>query len=386
MDEDYLVRASHQSSAEMLQIRSVKLVTSSTSLMSSANQHDIDALIQRNQQLELIAQEYTRLENLIEYAAQGRDLIMYAGDNPVYIDVLLSVSAQLSERKEADGYSFLYADFVTRRIINFNSAALALLGYSRDELLKLTIRDLESVPGSAEAQPSSTEVQNYAATYRHRLGHQVVVRVFKRIEPGIGDDVVVYRLEDRSLHKRLWRELHRREASGFDFQQALKALNAVTLELSRIDDFDSLCRQTVEFASRRLEFERVGMWFADLESHTMSGSYGVDEFGGVRSEHDQRWTFGDGSFVMDFARGKTEAAWSTSNSPIFNQKSEVIGYGWHIAAPILSGSQFIGILTCDNYLSGQPIKEYEPELLYLYAQAVGGLMESIREREQRQGD
>lgn len=350
--------------------------------MSSTNERDtptpnIHALIQRNQQLELIAQEYTRLENLIEYAAQGRDLVMYAGTNPIYIDLLISVSAQLSERKEADGYSFLYADFATRRIIDHNSAALALLGYSREELLKLTIFELETISGTTEAQPSMDETQHYEASYRHRLGHQVMVRIFKRIEPGIGDDVVVYRLEDRSLHKRLWRELQRREASGFDFQQALKVLNEVTLTLSRIDDFDSLCRQSVESALQQLEFQRVGLWFADVETRTMSGSYGVDEFGNVRPEHDQRWTFGDGSFVMDFVRGKLEAAWSTSNSPIFNQKSEVIGYGWHIAAPILSGDRFIGILTSDNYLSGQPLRDYEPELLYLYGRAVGSLLETL---------
>ncbi|MBK8030105.1 MAG: hypothetical protein IPK17_11490 [Chloroflexi bacterium] len=55
-------------------------------------------------------------------------------------------------------------------------------------------------------------------------------------------------------------------------------------------------------------------------------------------------------------------------------------YGWHLAAPMQHGAELIGILTVDNLLRKQPMKNYEPELLRMYGITVGHLMRPPRAR------
>jgi len=317
--------------------------------------YEIDAMHQQLQEFELMAAEYVRLERLIDYAAQGQDMARYGGQ------------------------SILSVDPLTLRVIDTTPAALELLGYSKDELLRISIPKLQVASAPARTYvETSIEEQVYEAVYRHRLGHQLRVKVYKRL---LSHNVLQYRLEDESLQRRLWYELQRREDDGFKFQQKLRILNEITIELSRIEPFDALCLHAVEAGVERLGFDRIGMWFLDAERSEMVGSYGIDEQGTLRAEHEQRWSY-DGTYIMDFIGGKTEAALAHDDAPIYNEKSEIIESGWHISAPMLHADRCIGILTSDNYLRKQPMKNYEPELLRLYGITVGHLIELARARAQ----
>ncbi|RYA90523.1 sensor histidine kinase KdpD, partial [Enterobacter cloacae complex sp. 743-2DZ2F-22B] len=48
-------------------------------------------------------------------------------------------------------------------------------------------------------------------------------------------------------------------------------------------------------------------------------------------------------------------------------------YGWHIAVPLLSSGQVVGVMMADNFLNRQPMRSYQPELLRLYGATVGTL-------------
>ncbi|MBN8637120.1 MAG: PAS domain-containing sensor histidine kinase [Anaerolineae bacterium] len=308
-----------------------------------------------------LAAEYKRLEQLIDYAAQGHDISRFGG------------------------HAVLYVNPDTHRIIDSNLYALSMTGYTRDQLVGLPLEDLE-VPIGTDDTPR-TYVENsvvehvYMCSYRQRSGHLIPVEVHRRLLYKNEDRVLYYRIEDRSMVSRLWRELQRREDAGFQFQQRLKALNELTMELSRIDAQDALCYQTIKLGVERLGFDRMGMWFCNVENGEMVGSYGIDETGTIRPEHNQRWPFTD-TFVTDFLAGRTEVVARYEEVPLFNDRSEVVEYGWHLAAPMQHGSELIGILTVDNLLRKQPMKNYEPELLRMYGITVGHLMQLRRVRDQ----
>lgn len=317
-------------------------------------------LSERLARLEAIAQEYEALKALIEQAGQDQDSDL-VGSSIV-----------------------LYVDPATQRIVDASDAALALLGYSADELSQLALDALETRDENSEVQvyiETSIEIQTYLATYRQRQGQRLPVRVFRHAMTRGQQALLHYRLEDHSLRGRLLNELRRREDSGYQFQKRLKALNEISAELSRIDSFDLLCRQIVQLGKDRLGFDRLGLWFCDLEHEVMVGSYGVDEQGGIRAEHEQRWSYA-GSYIMLYLDGRQEALHINDSAPIYNDKSQIIEFGWHISAPIRRGEQFIGIIASDNYLNKRPMKNYEPELLRLYGITIGHLVELFQAREQ----
>ncbi len=316
---------------------------------------------QRPQQFEAIAREYERIEQLIEYVTNGQDIERYTGK------AVLSVDPK------------------TGKITSVNSFALELLGYDSKALIGKLIADIETPIDSSNSKPRTYiegrhEEHVYPAKYLHKQGDLIEVEVHKQIvlKPDVAE--MLYVLVDHSLSQRVWRELQRREDDGFKFQQKLKTLNEITSDLSRIESHDAICWHAVKYGIERLGFDRLGIWFLDTDHEMMVGSYGVDERGEIRAEHNERWSYKD-TFIMQFLEGKTEAAIALDNAPIYDNKSEVIQYGWHISAPMLHGDRFIGVITSDNYLNKQPMRSFEPELLRLYGITVGHLTELARQRE-----
>jgi signal transduction histidine kinase len=307
--------------------------------------------------------EYQRLKQLIDAATAGKDISNYGGDSLIYVDP------------------------ASNRIIDANAAVFYLLGYSTEMLIDAAISDLETIPPLSDSAKrtyieTSIEEQVYPATYHHCSGQQVAVQVSRRSALRDGASVICYRLQEMSsLCSQVWRELRRREDDGFQFQQKLKALNEVTIALSLIDSHDLLCRQTIQLGIEKLGFDRLSIWFLDAEHGVMTGCYGVDEHGQLRAEYDRQWEYDD-TYITKFIEGATDGAIASDNAPLYNDKSEIIQYGTHIAAPVLHGNRFIGILMADNLLHNQPMNSYEPELLRQYGMTVGHLTELVRAREQ----
>ena len=323
---------------------------------------ELDALRQRLQAYEVINQEYATLQNLVDAAAQGQ-----------IIDQVLETCV-------------FYADPTTQRIISANEGILTLLGYTLEELLQFTVSDLEirnalSTIEERTFVESSIEQKIYSASYRPCVGQPIPARVYSRLLQKDEGEVLHFRLEDQSLYKRLWRELRRREDDGFLFQVRLKHLNEITIQLSQINDQEELCRQTIKLGVEKLGFDRLGLWFLNHERDLMVGTYGIDEHGQLRNEHNMSWSY-KGTYIAEFMLGKTEASYAYDEAPLYNEKSEVIQFGWHISAPVRHSHQVMGVLTSDNYLNKQPMKSYEPELLRLYGITIGHLTQLLRGREQ----
>jgi signal transduction histidine kinase len=324
--------------------------------------NEIDALRKRVQELENTALEYARLEHLINYAAQGKDLSRYVGAG------------------------VFYADAVTRQVVDANDALTDLLGYPRDQLLSMMVDDLEVSTGTPYSLQRTRDEDSvgaivYPAVYQHHDGQRLAVTIHRYEVVRDQRRLLYYRLTDNSLQRRLWFELQRREDDGFKFQEKLTTLNEITVELSRIESFDALCLHVVKFGMERLGFDRIGLWLVDSGSGLMRGTYGVDEQGNIRDEHDQHWTY-TGSQITEFIARQRDAALVFDQSPIYNDRSEIIGYGWVITVPVLNADRCLATLSADNYRRALPIKSYEPELLRLYGITVAHLMELSRSREQ----
>lgn len=324
------------------------------------NSHN-DRLTRRIRELEKTEYEYYKIKQLLSYAADGGDLDRLAGDMILYVDPQTGV------------------------ILKANPLASEILGYTPTQLQGLRVEDLEVFPAQLESEmqhyvETSIEKDVYECYYRQADGHLLHVRVQKRvIEEGDGA-MSHYALEDLSLQRLLWKELRRREDTDFQFREHLKRLNEINTELGVLNTFDEVCYHAIRLGTQRLGFERLSIWFLDAETNRMVGTYGTDENGNIRDEHLSSWSF-ENTYLEDFLRGQRAPVITQDQAPIYNNQSQIIGYGWHISVPLYYQGQFIGYMTSDNYLSKQPMKTYQPELLRLYGSTIGHFAAHQRDRE-----
>jgi PAS domain S-box-containing protein len=318
----------------------------------------IESLQKRIQELETVEQEYKQMKALVEDAAKGENLEKYAGD------------------------MLLYSDPESQMIVDANDLALAFLGYSLEELRSLKITALEACENHEATiyNKSANPVENYECQYRHREGYDLPVRVRKRLIEKAGKSLWFYILEDKSLRKQLWRELSRREDSNFQFREQLKTLNEISLELGRISSTEDLCRRSIELGLERLGFDRLSIWLMDTSAEVMRGTFGVDEHGQIRDEREQSWSYVR-SYVEDFLAGRREALVTHDDALLYNERSEVIAYGWHISVPLLDAQNFIGFMAVDNFIHKRPLESYQTDLLQLFGASIGNLLARQWEQE-----
>lgn len=323
---------------------------------------ELERLRQRVDALETIEREYLRLKQLIDAAASNRNLDDYGGN------------------------AFLYVYQSSGRIVGASPKSQELLGFNQTELCALHIHELEI--GSHNSRTDLvTYVQNaaqeqvYRCDYQHRDGYRIPMRVYCRVFNSDGGGTILqYTLEDISLRKTLWNELKRREDRGFHFREKLKYLNEINLQLAEAQSFHALCEMAVVLGMEKLGFDRLSIWFLDEETQSMVGTYGVDETGTVRDERRERWSYAD-TYVVDFIERKNDRFVINDNAPIYNHVSQIVGYGWHIAVPLLYQGRFIGFMTADNFINQLKMKDYQPELLRLYGISIGHLAAHQRERD-----
>lgn len=227
------------------------------------------------------------------------------------------------------------------------------------------------------------------------IGCLLVDNLFNQEPPGryVLELLRLYGAALGHLAARRWAEdaLRASEESERQFQQELRALHEVNIELTQTNSFDDLCRRAVELAHSHLGFDRIGLWFTDPnDPFTMHGSYGIDEYGILRDERSSSHHIPDlsGTLTEDIIRGKRVVG-IIENADLFDNRHQVVGKGWLAAAALLDGERVIGCLSIDNLVSQKPQDRYTLELLRLYGAALGHLAarrwaeEAMRQSEKR---
>jgi len=175
--------------------------------------------------------------------------------------------------------------------------------------------------------------------------------------------------------------LQARERSAQQFQEKLKLLNEISVDLDQAASFDEFCLLAIELGRSRLGFSRMGLWFLDDTQQYMLGSYGIDEQGQIRDERGQRFR-ADGNSLLIGITGRKMEVFFEDNVDLRNDKSEVVGKGWSAAAALWDGNAVIGYISTDNLLDGQAPQEYQVELLRVYGATVGYLAKGKRAEQQ----
>jgi GAF domain-containing protein len=172
----------------------------------------------------------------------------------------------------------------------------------------------------------------------------------------------------------------------YPFPEKLKALHEASIELTKIDAFDSFCRRAVELGRDKLGFDRLGLWLFDEKSDVVSGTYGTDEQGNLRDERALRYALSQETVIQQLLADKARArVWD--DMPQYDDRKNLVGRGWQAVAILWDGDTSVGWINADNLLTRQPFTPEQVEILMLYANTLGHLVtrkraeQALRERE-----
>jgi PAS domain S-box-containing protein len=172
------------------------------------------------------------------------------------------------------------------------------------------------------------------------------------------------------------------------FLQDMKALQEIFLELSQINDLQTLYSGMVRLTQERLKIDRVAIFLIDHNTNELVGTYGVDTDGKIRDESYYRDAITANHWTLPILNSpKHTAFWE--ETPIFDNGIQV-GIGWITTTTLWDGKEAIGYLVTDNHIHHQTARPYQDELSSLLGSTYGHLIRlkqtqlNLRQSEERQ--
>lgn len=151
----------------------------------------------------------------------------------------------------------------------------------------------------------------------------------------------------------------------------VKTLYKLSAELAKMPSFEAFCQAAVEEGRKRLNFDRLGLWFIDLETRTAHGTFGTDEFGHTRDEHHITFTFEQNDLITKTL--EAEPGHIIEQGVLIEDFGQELRQGWRVIAALVDGDHGIGYLSADNIINQRPLTQEDVEILTLYGITIGHL-------------
>jgi PAS domain S-box-containing protein len=197
-------------------------------------------------------------------------------------------------------------------------------------------------------------------------GEQRVVRFY-----GVAQDVTARKEAEMALRQS--------EETARRFQEQLKILHEISLELSRTRTLDDLYYAAIEAGCSRLGFDRLGLFVLSESRTALCGTYGVDAEGDIRNIYDVALPVTAESMIMQAQRERKQVVFF-EDRPL-RDRDAVVGHGWSATAVLWDADKSIGCLFADNLRRQEPVSPMQIELLVIYSSMLGNLMTQRRTQE-----
>lgn len=185
---------------------------------------------------------------------------------------------------------------------------------------------------------------------------------------------------DLTERKQVEDELRQNRETTLQFSKRLEELQSVTNDLSKAKSSDELCMQAVQLGRSRLGFDRVSVWFIEEHLGIMRGSFGTDEQGRLRDERNAHVEFRHrGLAWLLFSHKESKAV--SERCSLYDHAGREVGEGENAQAALWDGDDVIGVISIDNFFTGQPFTPQQLEILRLFATTLGHLIRRKRAEE-----
>lgn len=166
--------------------------------------------------------------------------------------------------------------------------------------------------------------------------------------------------------------LHASEAAARAFQDKLKALHEVGIQLVQTATLDELYKRAIELARSRLGFDRIGLFLMTDDPDEVTGTYGTDTQGNLRDEHGFSFSIRDNTLIQESVKSRLHVA-AQRDSDLWDM-NQVVGRGWNAMAMLWSEKGAIGWLAADNLIRHESPNDDQIELLSLFGSMLGPLI------------
>jgi len=270
----------------------------------------------------------------------------------------------------------LIADCQRLNLYYANDAICRMLGIEREKLLRLSIPDIH---------PQEALPKVLAAIERQKAGEPPAKDIPVKCSDGqiiyadINTSLIEYDdkecilgvFHDITSRKKLEIELALKQDTERHFSKLLEQLAEVILELTKTSSLDELCRATVELGMKKLDFDRLSVWFLTENAHVIQGSFGVDPQGNIADERQERFSISFDDVIQPVIEGK-QPILLCPDAPLFFGGA-CVGRGQRITASLWDGEKIIGFMSVDNLIRQRPFSHHDTEVIRLFALAVGHL-------------
>ncbi len=181
---------------------------------------------------------------------------------------------------------------------------------------------------------------------------------------------------DISERKRAENALRESEKNAREFQDKLKALQEISLELAAIESIEEVCSQAIELGHSQLGYDRLGMGVFEDAKQSNITNYGIDDLGELRITHGI--LFSKDNVTVGHVLTNPSVSFVSEDADLYDEFHNPIGHGWNVVSGLWGNSTSIGWLAADNFFTHEPLIPYQVELLKLYGLTVGHLV--IRKR------
>lgn len=164
------------------------------------------------------------------------------------------------------------------------------------------------------------------------------------------------------------------EQIALEFQEHLRLLHTMTLDLANLDTVDDICYHAITFGLANLGFDRLAVFLIDQSTGELVGAFGTDGNGKLRDERGFRMSLHGktAEFLEQVTEGKDQVTiWKDADLYDYDK---VIGKGWNALSAMWNGNEIIGTVATDNLLRNLPPRTYEKDLLALYSSALTHLI------------
>ncbi len=159
----------------------------------------------------------------------------------------------------------------------------------------------------------------------------------------------------------------------------LRAVLAVTDELISCPDIDTLHRRAVELAREKLGLERCGIFMR--EGQLMRGTFGTDMKGRTTDEHGHSFQISKDWLERFQSLRPQDSRMIIVEQPYVEFVDGVhIEHekGWIAVTPLLTTTEFIGVLCNDTAMSRRPINDAQQEVVSVFCSLLGVILERKR--------
>lgn len=262
----------------------------------------------------------------------------------------------------------------------------ALLGYQPEELIGKSIFDIVNPEDRSKFQAKLQQAiragdSSFTITHRlqHKAGYAIWVEITNTLvcQADTGQLVeIIGVFRDVTERKRTESALTVRMEEEREFQEYLKALHEITIELTPIEDLATFYARIIELGRSVLGFDRMALFLYAEQDGAALGTYGTNARGEIVNE--QHIRFVPSKLSIMFRAFQRSERFCYEEYTMLYDNNQPFGMGWNAATVLWNGTQKLGWLVVDNLLQQKPASKPLLDTLGLYGLTIGTLLTQKR--------